>query len=379
MKRLLLFIGLFLQFISKAQTCDLFPADCPETDNIAAAQDSNVCITNWIAPQEITMQNHLRKFITEVMEDIASRNKWQVYELTESTGRGIAIDGNTKLLPYPLRPPYQYSISFVFIVNEDSLKAWQYWYHNDLMQRSNDVVASYAQAEGNISAMNVQQRYSDSANYYGTLMTKYMTDHQEEYQKAISSNDAKGQKRYEDEVKKFQVKINDYINKAHNKQSETLSSADSKHENLQEYKTRKTIAYRNASTLRVSFAFNQNITPSLAETAKTVRPLNVPNTSFSTLFHNSEPDETQLTSSFLTNPDFVFLLLGKWSTKMDEYKSYHAMYFYDNAATDVTTVKKIPSDKVQTTSVGIEGSTTNINQFIHSLETQKLNALLIHQ
>ena len=200
-----------------------------------------------------------------------------------------------------------------------------------------------------------------------------------EYQKAISSNDAKGQKKYEDGVKKFQDKINEYINKANNQHSETFSNADSKNESLQEYKKRKTIAYRNASTLRISFVFNQNITPSLAETAKTVRPLNVPNTSFSALFHNSEPDETQLTSSFLTNPDFAFLLFGKWSTKLDENNSYHAMYFYDKAATDVTTVKKIPSDKVQTTSVGIEGSTTNINQFIHSLETQKLNALITNQ
>src|SRR5215471_9836350 len=149
MKRLLLLMGLAAHSILHAQTCQQFPADCPETGNIEATQDSSACISNWIAPQEITMQNRLRKFTTEMMEGIAAKNNWQVYELNEMSGTGQAIDGNTKLLPDALRPPYEYSISFVFIVNEDSLKAWQNWYHNDLMQRSNNVVASYQEAVNN--------------------------------------------------------------------------------------------------------------------------------------------------------------------------------------------------------------------------------------
>jgi hypothetical protein len=173
--------------------------------------------------------------------------------------------------------------------------------------------------------------------------------------------------------------MNDYVNKANNKQSEMFSNADSKTESLQEYKKRKTIAYRNASTLRVSFVFNGDITPSLAEAAKMVKQLNVSNTSFSALFHNSAPDETQLISSFQTSPDFAFLFFGKWNTKLDENKSYRAMYSLDKAASDVTSPKKIASDKVQTTHVGLEGSTTSINQFIQSFQTQKLNALIINQ
>jgi len=379
MKQSFLFISLLVAFVSHAQTCDKFPADCPETGNIETTQDSAACISNWIAPQEIAMQNHLRKFITEMMEAIAAKNKWQVYELNEMYGAGQAIDDNTKLLPNALRPPYQYSISFVFIVNEDSLKAWQSWYHNDLLEKANNVTAAYQEAGSNTAATNAQQRYTDSANYYGALMTKYMTDHQDEYQKALTSNDAKGQKKYEDGMKKYQDKMNEYINKANNKQSENLSSANSKSENLQDYRKRKTIAYRNATMLRVSFAFNENMTPSLGETSKMTRQLTVPNSSFSALFHNPDPDQTQLLSSFLTSPDFALVLFGKWNTKWDEYKSYRATYSYDKAATDVTTNKKIPSYKVQTARVGVEGSTANINQFIQSLPTQKLDALIINR
>jgi hypothetical protein len=379
MKRLFLFISLLIHFISQAQTCDRFPADCPETTNIENTRDSNACITNWVAPKEITMQNHLRKFITDMMEDIGRKKKWEMYEYTELPGVPLTSDDNQKLLSYPLRPPYQYSITFVFIVNEDSLKAWQNWYHNDLLQQSNNVVASYEEAKSNTSGLDAHQRYTDSANYYGTQMAKYMTTHQDEYQKAIASNDAKGQKKYEDGLKKIQDKINEYISKANNMQGEIFSSADSKTESLQEYRKRKTIAYRNASTLRVSFVFNASATASLAESCTLVKTLNVPNASYSVEFHNSEPDETRLVYSFLTNPDFAFVLFGKWNTNLDEYNSYRASYTTDKAATDYTTVKKIPSDKLQTTSVGIEGTTTNINQFLQSFESQKLNALITRQ
>jgi len=158
MKQLLVFISVLIQFSVRAQTCQQFPADCPETGNIEATQDSAACISNWISPQEIAMQSVLRRFITNMMENIAAKNKWQVYQLNEMYGAGQAIDGNTKLLPDALRPPYQYSISFVFIVNEDSLKAWQNWYHNDLMEKSNAVTASYQEAAGNTAANNAQQR-----------------------------------------------------------------------------------------------------------------------------------------------------------------------------------------------------------------------------
>jgi len=379
MKYFFLFIGLFIQFISQGQSCDQFPADCPNDGMIEATRDSDVCITNWIAPQEITMQNQLRRFITEMMNDVANKKKWQVYEINEVHGSGIMNEDNTKLLPFPFRPPYQYSISFVFIVNQDSLDAWRHWYKNDLLKQSNDIVDSYKDAQNNTSAMNAQQRYSDSANYYGKLMTRYITDHQDEYQKAITSNDAKGQKKYEDGLKNIQDKVDEYINKANGKMDEALSNADSKNENFQEYRKKKTMAYRNASTLRVSFVFNENITTSLDESTKLVKLLSVPNTSFSALFHNNEPDPSKNIESFLTSPDFAFLLFGNWNSKPDEYKSYHAMYSYNKNATDVTTVKKITSDKVQSISAGIEGTPSYINQFIQNLDTQKLNALIVNQ
>src|SRR5690349_3255337 len=124
-----------------AQECNYFPADCPQTGDIEAAQDSDACIKNLVVAEEIIMQNNLRRVFTSMMEEIARNKNWKVYEYTEGSGGGVGSDG--KATPYPLRRPYQFMISFNFVVNEDSLEAWQNWYFNDLKNASEKVVDSY--------------------------------------------------------------------------------------------------------------------------------------------------------------------------------------------------------------------------------------------
>ena len=362
-------------FIIRAsgQSCDKFPADCPD-NGIESAQDSDVCITNMILPQEISMQIKVRQQVTALMNDISKKNKWPVYEFLEEAGAGI-MQGD-KPLPYALRRPYQCGISFIFIVNEDSLRAWQNWYNNDLQNASNKVLEAYKQSGADLSQDGNRQKYLDSANYYGNQKTKYMTDHFADYQKALLANDTKGQKKYEADVKKIDDKINDCINKTNDKTAQGFSSSKTQFDDLETYKHKNTIAFRNGSIIRISFRINDYIAIADDEEKKIAATLSVPAASFSALIHNNKPDEHEVFGQYLRSPDVALLLFGKWILKQDEYHSYHSLYFADKKNTDAVTVKKIPCDKVQTIVMHIEGSTNYIKQFLTTADLQKINNMV---
>ena len=115
MKRIVVTILIVIRLVhvSYAQdACPYAPADCPETGDIEAVKDSNACIVNFIVAQEITMQNMLREKVTQIVQQTAEKKNWPWYELTESSGRGVTTEDNTRPLPYALRPPFEYTISF---------------------------------------------------------------------------------------------------------------------------------------------------------------------------------------------------------------------------------------------------------------------------
>lgn len=375
---LFFFLSFSLHSTLHAQQCDKFPADCPV--NVETEQDSDCCLNNFIISQEIIMQNGLRKQMTEMMEAAAKTRKWQVYQYTESTDTGIG-NGNAKPLLYPFRGPHSFSISFIFIVNQDSLAAWQNWYNNELAQRAYSVVDSYNQAGKNDNTI---QNYADSAIYYGNLKTKYMTDNAASYQKAILASDQKAIKKYEDGVKKYDDKVTAFMNKASGKKDENYSSANSEQKDLQTYKQNMTIAFRNASMIRIKIDFNYGTAvTSIAEDVKTINHLSIPATSFAVMLHNNQPSASEVEvfdlNQFIRSPDFAMLLFGKWILKEDEYHSYHAVYTSDKKNMDHVTIKKIPCDKVQTIVMHVEGSTHYINQFLQSFDLQKLNSVIIKE
>jgi hypothetical protein len=374
-RSLCVFLLVYASVNTYAQPCDKFPADCPDNEMLQQAAEKK-----WEGPadlkvkEEYLMQDSLRHFTIRMMEDIAKKKNWRLYELLEDQESGIGIDDNTKPLPYLLRRPCHWGISFIFIVSEDSLQAWQNWYNTDLKRRSDEVVEGYKQTDNSS-----EQSFVDSATYYGNQKAKYMTDHLADYQKALLSSDPKSQKKYEDEMKKYDSKINAFINNANGKKDENFLGANSLQENLQEYKKRNTISYRNASLMRVSFNINDYTTPAFSETVKMEKPLPVPSAALAALFHNSQPDEFDRLSQFLRSPDFALLLFGKWITRLNQYNSYDAVYRSDKKANDAVSVKKIPPDKVQTISVFIEGSPGYINRFLQSFDPQKLNSLVVKE
>lgn len=368
---------LLLSIISRAQNCEYFPADCPETGDIEAAQDSDVRITNLIIPQEITMQNNLRVQIITMMKQIAEKNNWGFYQYTEAAGGGVGAEGVPT--PYALRRPYQFMISFDFIVNKDSLNAWKNWYNNDLQNAANKVVESYKQSGVQLSQDQNQQNYLDSANYYGDQKNKYMTDHIAEYQKALLSGDKKGQKKYEDEMKKYDDKINVFINNTNDKTSQGFSESKSQGKDLGEYKHKNTIAFRNGSIIRVSLNINDYIAFADDDDGnkKITKQFSLPGITQGLFMHNSSPRENEVFGQYLRSPDVAMLLFGKWLLKLDQYHSYHSMYFADKKNTDAVTVKKIPCDKIQTIVLHVEGGIKYINQFLQSLNTQQISDLVV--
>jgi len=385
MKTWILCLVLFYQLDLRAQNCDQFPADCPDNETLQQQAGKK-----WAGPadlkvkEEYAMQDSLRHFTTAMMHDAAKKKNWECYAFLEDDDPGIGIGGNTKPLPYKLRRPCQWAISYVFIVNRDSLEAWRNWYNNDLQNRANDVVNSYKESNNNLPGDDLQKKYPDSAAYYGDVKTKYMTGHAGDYQKALLSGDQKGIKKYEDEMKKYDDKINSLITKANENTTHGFSASEKKNQGLQDYKLTRTIAFRNASIVRITIQFNHDIAgpndfassdpEKAARINKATRPGNIPAALFSVFQHNNEPD-----NEWGHGPDVAFLYFGKWDLKTDEYYFHHAGFSKDKKNTDPVSVKEIPCDKVQTITISAEGSPKYINQFLQSLDSQKLNSIIFKE
>jgi hypothetical protein len=371
-------MSLFLTLSVKAQICKQFPADCPDIPLLETSEDSIGFINNLHSPQEITMIIKTRRYITSMMEKIAELNGWQMYYLTELAANASVTKQYT-FLSYELKPPFRYSISFIFIVNQDSLLAWQNWYNNDLQKASNDAVNSTLQADSDLKLDTKFKKDSDSAQIYGNEMSAYMTKHISEYQAAISANDKKGIEKYEKGLKIIQDKINLSIAKANGEREGVNSNANAKYGDLQTYKHINTVAFRNASIIRVKFNFNYyRLQTSASESAKIVKELHKPGTVMSFLMQNDHTDENEIYANdqFIRSPLLAIILLGSWQTKMDEYKQFHAGFEADKKSVDVETVKRIPCDKIQNLSIHIEGSEKYINRFLLALDIGKLNSIL---
>ena len=377
MKRILLFY-FFISSISlgRAQQCPQFPADCPNMV-LETEQDSLDQLDNLIVPQELHMALQLNRIIEPMMERIGKVNKWEMYYLGNGIGAGIGVKDKHEPLPYPLRPPFECSHSYVFIINQDSLKAWKSWFEGELRNKSSDVLQSYQQASTDISQNDRMKAYMDSAKVYTDKETEYANKHASEYQAALLSNNQKGIKAYEDGLKKIQDRIDYFINRINGQQSESISSADSKEDKFQEYRSRNMRHFRSASILLVTLDFNTPIwLPSEEDDLKQTF-LNLPGATLAAKMYNLHPLETTQIDKYRRSSDFAIVLLGKWVTKPDKYTAYHSSFTLDPANTDVVTPKKYTCDKVRTMGIHVEGNKQAIDLFLKNLDINLLNDLIV--
>lgn len=114
--------GLLMASTSIQAQCVQYPADCPSDRQLP---DSAERFGNPLVPEEVSMEIRLHDFFTNSMQALAEKKGWEVYQYDETDGSGYLKDDRSGPLSFNLRPPHDYEISFIFIVNKDSLSAWQ--------------------------------------------------------------------------------------------------------------------------------------------------------------------------------------------------------------------------------------------------------------
>ncbi|HZZ76138.1 MAG TPA: hypothetical protein VFE04_09435 [Puia sp.] len=136
-RALIIFLLTAIPFgFSYAQSCSWFPADCPSDRRLP---DSAERLANPVTPSEISMEIRLHDFFTALMQKEAEKKNWQVYQFDESAGSGYLNADRTGSLADDLRPPHDYELSFIFIIDSDSLHAWQHWQQDFLANMQEEI------------------------------------------------------------------------------------------------------------------------------------------------------------------------------------------------------------------------------------------------
>ncbi len=206
--RMLLFLFSFIFSTTiRAQSCSFYPADCPGN---MLSKGQVFCDDRFIISEEIKMQDKIRDFFTERMEEIAETKKWEFYELDESSDGQFLMPANQNEkaypLPYPLRSPHGFQISFVFIVNADSLKVWKDWFNN-MAENAQGLASDMKSGFDNPAFAAAQKEYMDSADYCSSLLVAYETKNFQAFQQAALNKDDTFTKKYETATKNYQSHI----------------------------------------------------------------------------------------------------------------------------------------------------------------------------
>src|SRR6266480_4801666 len=80
MKIWILWLLLIFHFDVRAQTCDQFPADCPDNETLQQqAEKKWESFTDLKVKEEYAMQDSLRHFTMTMMQDLAKKKNWEYY------------------------------------------------------------------------------------------------------------------------------------------------------------------------------------------------------------------------------------------------------------------------------------------------------------
>ncbi len=298
-RMLLISFLILLSTLIRAQSCLHTPADCPSDRQMVDSADR---FSNPVTPEEVSMELRMHAFFTVLMQQQADKKDWEMYQYDETAGSGYLNAERSAPLASNLRPPHEYEISFIFIVNNDSLRAWQEWNKKSV----EDLLA--------------------------------------EMQKMRTNSD--------------------------------FTAINNKQESLKN----STERFRNASMIRVKFAMNPDdaIVSSITDNIHETGHPNVQHAVLAIQVHNDKTDERAIfdLNQFTRCNDLAFLLFGNWNIKSDKYQYYRPAYNADKKNTDLVTPKAIGSTKVRTIELHVEGKPVYINQFLQTLDTEKLYGII---
>jgi hypothetical protein len=349
---------------ASAQSCALFPAECPVNgaDSYGSSDDSISRLDNPVIPEEITMENRLRHWMATTLGRIANNQGWQLVQISEGGSSGFRA-ADESVLKYPLRPPHWYTTTWEFVVNKDSLKAWNDW----LMQFGQQRLDKLNQNAAN--QMNAYDRtapYRDSVDHYTQLMGQYMQDHMAQYQKDLVAGNKAGISSYEKAVAAYQ-KRSDYFSQKIGDMSRD-AGAEKDDADAETLRKKQTIHFRDATVLIVEVEFNN-------EYAKTAGSATGFAAGAPIWFSNPEPDPIAV-DFFNRSRTSVLLLEGDWNTKSDQYGGYRPAFYSNKASIDKTTPKRIKSDQVQAIDIHLSGNQQAMRKFLAALPRGELAALI---
>jgi len=392
---LLLLLMLFLPVMIFAQgECPQWPAPCPHETEIATAQDvSQRQSEKFILPQEAAMEARVRNALTDAMQKLAKQKHWQLYELNEmgfdrpNTGIGY---NEWERTPYEKRPPHTYLISFILVVNRDSLDTWRNWFKNDFAKMANDYVAqmnSNADAGTGNATASKMQAYADSAAYYNKLSADYAVQHQADYMSAIQSGNKKGQQNYTDHINRYTAQADKFNKKIQQVQTGGDNTQQDSYSSLTNVKLTQTERFANATLLLVHFSINRDIMGYGVTDADqhNVRPqhiLPVAGAVYAGLLKN--PAKTEEHAFEVGTADFTYYhpswvataFFGAWSPTHDAYGYRPAAYSANKGNTDLVSLKKVKCDAVQNLAMQIEGRPDYIKQFLSAADIGAIQKLL---
>jgi hypothetical protein len=384
-------ISLPLWVRGQVTDCPQWPAPCPHSEEITKAMDfASRTRDNNVTQQEMAMEANLRNLFTDILQKIAKPNHWQLYELNESDyDRPNTFIGYPKweATPYEKRPPHAYKISFILVVNKDSLKAWRDWYTGDFTAQSNQLMAGAANDSHSEANNKLLQVYMDSVQYYAQMSAKYLQDHQAQYMSDIHSNNKKGIKEHEDKMAWYRKKSDAFVKKYQDAQNGIYTNSANSLDDLNKKKIAMTEKFANASIALVHFSVNPEqagfgITDADQKCVLPQTTFTVSGAFYAGMLHNTEPKadkayEVGLADYLFDNPTHIAtVLIGGWLHKHDGYNYIHAAYTADQANTNLTGIKSAKCDAVQNLALYIEGRPDRIKSILNQMDVAALRKLI---
>lgn len=333
------------------------------------------------------MENAVRSLVTAEVQRIAREKGWRVYEVNERGGNysppyiytGYA---DWEATPFNKRTPDNFLVSFIFIINPDSLQAWKSYLLNDVQDQAKAAADQYMQVQNNP----LMKRYTDSLDAYIKEYTDFTVANSKSYMENIQSKNQQGIRQYEDGVKAIKEKM-DAIQQKMADLSKPANDNAAGH--LTTWHKRQS-QFAESSMALINFDINPfsagyfDVQQGIDVNTLHKRKLAVPNAFFASVLDTGiAPDNNSYvvdSYSFLCRgPAHDAAVLFGSFLPPDGYGHYRPVFTkgHHDKQSVLGTVKAVPCDKVQNVAVHIEGSNNTINEIVAALDWNKVYKLIV--
>jgi hypothetical protein len=389
------FWAIFLAGIATANAqevpCSYWPAPCPNTGSFEQADDGPQRIQNGAIDQTLAFTRKMRNELTVFMQKAAKQNGWHVYELMEDIFDGppfqfISFNAWEKT-PYEKRPPATDDITFIIIINKDSLNKWKEW-RIQLQSETENQTSAYVAQTKNVENDPLLKAYFDSAQYFTRQRTDFSQAHEKQHLEDIKNNNKKALEEYDRIEKSWMEKSDTYIKKYQDRQAQLYESSNKSLNQFTDNTAKITAAFTEGSIVLIHFAINPYQVKTGIEDGnqRSLLPqysLKVPGSSYAGLLVNKKTPDTHAYEfnykGYLFNSPAAIatILFGTFQPK-DSYNNYRPLFekSFTSAANTLGSVKSIKCDVLQNLALHIEGGQNNVQQVIEKIDWSFLNSLL---